>query len=131
MHKKKLITLFMLLFSFGCNNATKFTHQKEDSSIVMVLYIKDFSGNVYGGAAQRVFKDLEEEVMDSSSGEKIKKIQWVRDTFYMVAQWKPQMVGKDTVRDSLKRPVLKPAFDLQIPKRFIYPTSIVIPKGNQ
>jgi hypothetical protein len=116
-------------FFIGCQHSQQsFKHQKDDSTIRGVLYIKDFTGNLYGGFAKQYFKDTREEILDSSSGETISKVQWVRDTTYYVLEYKPQVVGKDTVRDSLKHPILRPVFDLQIPKQYITPTSIVIPK---
>ena len=116
-------------FSTGCHNQQPaFQHQKDDTVIRGVLYIKDFSGNLYGGFASQVIKDTEKAVLDSSSGRKISELKWMRDTLYYVLEYKPQLVGKDTLRDSLKKPILKPVFDLQIPKQYITPTTIVISK---
>lgn len=128
MKQAGLIFLWVVIFS-SCSNRATFKHSKTDTSIIACVYIKDFSGNVYGGMAQRFVMDIEKETLDSSSGEKIKRMSWVRDTVFTILEFKPTIgPKKDTVRDSTNKPILRPVFDLQIPKQFIYPTTIVVPR---
>lgn len=126
---KQVGLIFLAFVIFSSCQTKSFKHSQSDTSIIACIYVKDFTGNVYGGMAQRFILDVEREVLDSSTGEKIKKMQWTRDTLYNVLEWKPTMgPNKDTIRDSTHKPVLRPVFDLQIPKQFIYPTTISIPK---
>lgn len=121
--------IFLALVVFSSCQTKPFKHSKSDTSIIACIYIKDFSGNVYGGMAQQYVLDVEREILDSSSGEKIKRMSWVRDTLYSVLEWKPTIgPKKDTLRDSTNKPILKPYFDLNIPKQFVYPTTISIQK---
>lgn len=122
-----LIILAFVIFS-SCQNKS-FKHSQSDTSIIACIYVKDFTGNVYGGMAQRFIMDVEREVVDSSTGEKIKKMKWYRDTLYSILEWKPTIgPKKDTLKDSTNKPILKPYFDMNIPKQFVYPTTINIPK---
>lgn len=127
--KQTGLIIFILVSFSRCAHKATFKHSKSDTSIVACVYIKDFSGNVYGGMAQVIAKDTLRGMVDSPSGEIVTKSTWTRDTFYNLLQFRPTFgPKKDTIRDSTNKPILKPYFDLSIPKQFVFPTTIVIPK---
>ena len=123
--------VFISAFTFflhSCKQKGNFNHQKSDTSIRACIYMKDFSGNVYGGLARVFIKDSMKQYIDSSSGEQVIKKDWQRDTsFYFLVydtifDTKTKLPKKDTTGKVL----VNPNFRLLIPNKYVSPTSIIV-----
>jgi hypothetical protein len=110
----------------GCNSTSKEKNLKGDTTLVYVLYIKDYSGNLWGVISKRVVKDVNSEVaIDDETSKKI----WHKDTTYLIGV-------SDTLRDKSNKPLIDSATKkvkmglffnkLDLPSKYVWPTAIVI-----
>ena len=125
------VIILISVFTMGlksCSSKSSFTHQKSDTAIVACIYLKDFSGNVYGGMARRFVKDSMKQYIDSSTGEQVIKKDWKRDTSYWFLVYDSVYDAKTKLpkKDSTGKYLINPNFRLYIPNQYVYPTTIFL-----
>lgn len=124
-----LVIAYLLTMGLkSCKGKDSFIHQKSDTAIVACVYLKDYSGNVFGGLARRFIRDSMKQYIDSSSGEQVIKKDWKRDTAYFFIVYDTVIDPKTKLpkKDSTGKFFINPNFRLWIPNQYVYPTTIHI-----
>lgn len=122
---KQLIILLSVLSLVSCSSNPSFKKSIPKIDTVVCIYVKDYSGNVFGGVAQQVKQDISKDVaIDETTSKK----QWVRDTSYIFLVF-DTLFTKDH-KDSLDKSgkvAMSPRFGLPIPKQYVSVTTIKLP----
>lgn len=103
----------LLFFRIGGKSALEKRNIKGDTTLMYVLFINDFSGNLRGGVAKRVIKD------SLKLDEKQSIAIWRKDTVYYIGT-------PDSALDNKGKKVNIMAYKYYLPSKYVSPTAIVL-----